>query len=78
MPRMNNGMFGRDREDWETPQDLFRQYDDRFHFTLDVCATEKTAKCQRFFTKEQNALLQEWGGNGVGVIHPMVESSLTL
>ena len=59
---ITHGMFTSARDDWETPQDLFRQYDDRFHFTLDVCATEKTAKCQRYFTKEQNALLQEWGG----------------
>lgn len=27
--------------EWETPQDLFDQLNDEFHFTLDVCATAK-------------------------------------
>jgi phage N-6-adenine-methyltransferase len=62
MSRINQGMFTSNRDDWETPEDLFRQYDDRFHFTLDVCATAKTAKCERYFTKEQNALVQDWTG----------------
>lgn len=62
MPKMNNGMFGRDRDDWETPEELFRRYDEKYHFTIDVCASDQTAKCARYFTKEQNALEQDWGG----------------
>lgn len=62
MPKMNNGMFGRDRDDWETPKDLFRKYDEKYHFTIDVCASDQTAKCARYYTKEQNALAQDWNG----------------
>jgi phage N-6-adenine-methyltransferase len=35
---------------------------DEFHFSLDVCATEETAKCRRYFTKEDDALSMEWSG----------------
>ena len=33
-----------------------------YHFTLDAAATTENAKCQRFFTKEDDALAQDWGG----------------
>jgi phage N-6-adenine-methyltransferase len=49
------------RYDWETPSAVFAEYDAEFHFTLDVCATSATAKCARFFSPEQNGLLQDWG-----------------
>lgn len=46
----------------ETPQELFDKIDAEFHFTLDACATKENAKCSRFYTKEDNALIQEWHG----------------
>ena len=49
--------------EWETPQALFDELDKQFHFTLDVCATPKNAKCKKFFTKQQDALKQDWNGN---------------
>jgi site-specific DNA-methyltransferase (adenine-specific) len=49
------------RLDWETPQEVFAEYDAEFHFTLDVCATAENAKCTRFFSPEQNGLVQDWG-----------------
>jgi phage N-6-adenine-methyltransferase len=49
------------RHDWETPWPIFAAYDAEFHFTLDVCATAENAKCPRFFSPEQNGLLQDWG-----------------
>lgn len=51
--------------EWETPQDLFDQLNDEFHFTLDVCATAKNAKCQKYFTKESDGLKQSWQGHTV-------------
>ena len=48
--------------EWETPMDLFKILDDEFHFTLDPCATEKNHKCDKYYTKEENGLLQNWGG----------------
>ena len=48
--------------EWETPQALFSLLHREFHFTLDVCATRKNAKCPRFFTARQNGLEQSWAG----------------
>ena len=47
---------------WETPQDLFDELDQEFRFSLDVCATPETAKCDRYFTPEIDGLAQEWHG----------------
>jgi phage N-6-adenine-methyltransferase len=48
--------------EWATPQDLFNRLDATYGFDLDVCATAENAKCPRFFTKADDALLQPWDG----------------
>ena len=48
------------RDDWGTPRALFRELDSVFHFQLDAAASEVNALCPLFFTKEQNALRQDW------------------
>jgi phage N-6-adenine-methyltransferase len=47
---------------WETPQDFFDRYDAIYGFTLDVCALPDNAKCNTYFTPEQDGLSQEWVG----------------
>lgn len=37
---------------------------------LDPCATKDNAKCAKYFTKEQNGLLQDWTGETVFCTHP--------
>lgn len=54
--------FESDRMDWETPPDLFDALNDEFGFTIDVCATPKTAKVARYYTPETDGLSQDWGG----------------
>ena len=51
--------------EWETPPDLFARLDIEFAFTLDPCATSETAKCEKFYTKEDNGLIQSWKGERV-------------
>lgn len=46
--------------EWATPQAFFDKLDSRFGFTLDVAATKDNAKCDRYFTKEQDGLRQRW------------------
>lgn len=58
-------LFSSQRSDWETPQDLFERLDEEFHFTLDPAASEECHKCSRFFTEEQDGLLQPWTGERV-------------
>lgn len=47
----------------ETPQEFFDIYDDIFSFTLDVCATLKNAKCDKFYTIKDNGLSKRWIGS---------------
>lgn len=56
-------MFSSARQDWATPQDLFDELNEEFHFNLDPCANAENHKCERYFTEEDNGLLQEWGGD---------------
>lgn len=51
-------------EDWETPKELFYKYDNIYHFTIDIAASKDNALCEKFFTIEDNALIQDWGGYG--------------
>ncbi len=45
-----------------TRQDFFDKLNEEFSFTLDPCATKENAKCERFFTKEDDGLSQKWDG----------------
>ena len=51
-----------ERHDWETPQFLFDGLNAEFGFEVDVCATAENAKCRKFFTPEDNGLVQHWEG----------------
>lgn len=55
-------MFSSNTDLWETPQDFFDHLNDEFCFDIDVCATDDNAKCDTYFTKEQDGLSQSWGG----------------
>ena len=60
---MNTGlMFSSKTDCWETPQSFFDDLDSLFHFTVDACALPKNAKCEKYFTPEQDGLQQEWAG----------------
>jgi phage N-6-adenine-methyltransferase len=59
---INNGMMTSNTPEWETPQDFFDELDAEFHFTLDVCATPDTAKCDQYFTKDDDGLSRFWDG----------------
>lgn len=57
---MNKALFSSNRQDWETPADFFKKYDDVFRFTLDACATSQNAKCGKYYTKEDDGLTKDW------------------
>jgi phage N-6-adenine-methyltransferase len=62
---MNAGLFSSNTPEWATPRAFFDALDAEFHFTLDPCATPENAKCARYFTREQDGLAQDWGGQKV-------------
>lgn len=58
------------RSDWATPKALFDALDAEFCFTLDACALPSNAKCDRYFTPEQDGLVQNWGRETVWMNPP--------
>lgn len=60
--RITSGLMSSLTDNWATPMDLFQQLNEEFGFTLDVCASKENHKCERYFTKEDDALKQEWKG----------------
>ena len=51
--------------EWSTPQDFFDELDKEFNFTLDPCATSENAKCNKYFTVEDDGLKQDWSNDVV-------------
>ena len=58
----------------ETPGNLFDRLSSVFNFTVDVCALPENAKCERFYTPDDDGLSMPWGGE-YGVTLPMAETS---
>ena len=53
-------MFSHKSDLWTTPQKLFDELNEEFHFTLDVAASPENAKCKEYFTEEDNGLQLDW------------------
>lgn len=62
---MDKVMFSSKTDQWATPQHIFDTLNNEFDFTLDPCADENNHKCDKYFTKNENGLLQDWGGDRV-------------
>lgn len=58
-------LFSSNSDIWETPQEVFNELDKEFNFTLDPCASHSNAKCNKYYTIEDNGLQQDWGGEVV-------------
>jgi len=57
--------FSSKTNEWSTPQDFYDELNKEFNFTLDPCCTKKTAKCDKFYTEEEDGLTQSWDGEVV-------------
>lgn len=58
-------LFSSKTDKWATPQTFFDELNREFDFNLDPCADETNHKCEKYFTEEENGLLQDWGGRRV-------------
>lgn len=47
-------------DEWSTPQELFDALNAKYKFGFDLTASDLNHRCARYFTKEENALLQDW------------------
>ena len=62
MASFDKNRFHTERNDWETPDELFNEMNAEFCFTVDLAASAENAKCKRYFTADDNALRQPWKG----------------
>ena len=55
--------------DWETPDHVFYELNEEFHFTLDPCSSDSNHKCEKYFTEAQDGLQQDWS-NEIAFVNP--------
>jgi phage N-6-adenine-methyltransferase len=48
---------------WATPQHLYEQLNNEFHFEIDAAADSTNAKCAIYFDEQTDGLKQEWNRN---------------
>jgi site-specific DNA-methyltransferase (adenine-specific) len=57
-----NVHFSSKTDKWSTPIDFFNTLDEEFNFTLDPCCLPSSAKCDNYYTEEDDGLIQPWHG----------------
>jgi len=67
---MDKILLSTGKDDWETPQWLYDKLNEKYHFNLDVAASENNHKCANYFTEKDNALIQDWYGFGAVFCNP--------
>ena len=58
-----------------TPKDIWEELTKEFEFTIDICASIENHLLERYYTKEINALTQDWNGE-VAYIHPLFDGKI--
>jgi site-specific DNA-methyltransferase (adenine-specific) len=56
---MEKSLFSSNSDQWATPKYIFDELNKEFDFTLDPCADAKNHRCEKFFTKNENGLIQD-------------------
>ena len=57
--------YSSNSNEWATPQDFYDRLNKEFNFNLDPCSTKENAKCDKFFTIDDDGLSQSWTGHNV-------------
>jgi len=57
---ITKGMMTSNTPEWETPQWLFNEWNDRYNFVVDVCANRDNHKCDMWFDIEDDGLSLDW------------------
>ena len=52
--------FSNKSNEWTTPKELFDRLDSEFGFTLDPCCTDESAKCDKYYTINDDGLSKDW------------------
>lgn len=70
---ISKALYSSNSDEWATPEEIFNQLDDEFHFNLDPCASDTNYKCDKYYTAENDGLSQDWGGTECSAIHLIVK-----
>ena len=62
---VGNVHFSSVSDTWETPADKFKELNDEFHFTLDPCCFPESAKCDKYYTPDDDGLSKDWSNDVV-------------
>jgi phage N-6-adenine-methyltransferase len=57
---MLGGPPGDPRDAWETPQPVFDELDEIFHFARDLAASDHNHKCTTYYTRQNSSLVFDW------------------
>ncbi len=58
-----------------TPKDIWKNLSKEFDFTIDICASDENHLVDRYYTKEINALTQDWD-NEIAYVHPLFDGKI--
>ena len=58
-----------------TPKEIWDELSSEFVFTVDACASDKNHLVDKYWTKENNALNQDWDGEII-YCHPMYDRNI--
>lgn len=60
---MNTDLIFSSKTDlWTTPQSFFDEVNAVFGFETDLCALPENAKCEKYYTPDDDALTKDWHG----------------
>ena len=51
--------------EWTTPPEFFDKLNSKYKFTLDPCCTKESALCNKYYTIEDDGLVQDWSDDVV-------------
>ena len=57
--------FSSKTDEWSTPQDTFDELNYKYNFTLDPCCLDSSAKCRKYYTPDDDGLIQDWSNEVV-------------
>lgn len=61
---MNTVHYSSNKDEWETPPEIFDPLNAEFDFDLDPCATKENSKCEMYFTIEKDGHHRPWAESG--------------
>lgn len=52
--------FSSESQTWNTPRPLFYELNELWNFTLDTACIPSSALCDKYFTPDDDSLIQDW------------------